>query len=123
MPTAEQRTVFRHLLAEARRAAGLSKSSLGRKVGKSDATIGQYEAGKIAPPPKVCAALEKALGLEPLALGSHLGYGPPRDDGVTPEAAIELDDDLSAHTKGIVLAALEEGRRIDNERRAASDSD
>lgn len=123
MPTAEQRTAFRHRLAEARRAAGLSQRQLGELVSKSNTTISQYEAGKIAPGGDVCVELESVLELEPGALSQYLGYTVPGSDSVSLEAAIELADHLSPDARRMMLAAAEEGRRINEERRAASDSD
>lgn len=119
MPTAEQRIAFPVILAEAVRKTGISHTRLGEKIGRTGSTVSQYLAGKLAPPPDMCTALEQALGLEPDELAQHLGYAPPGggERTVTPEEAIMRADWIHPRVKQSLMAILEA------ERRASSDGD
>ena len=55
----------------ARNAAGLLQKELAAKIGKSRATIVQYEAGNIWPPIKIIRAIAQVLGVGP----AHLAFG------------------------------------------------
>ena len=60
----ESRLLGRHL-ADARRAAGVTKASLARRLKIPPATLGAYEAGRARLPMRLLFAAARALGMSP----------------------------------------------------------
>jgi len=86
-------TTLGRRLAAVREHQKLTQGELARRLGKSRATINQYEAGTIDPPLKMVHQLAEVLGVDP----GSLAFGAPvnsRDDGNRiPIAVIQASDD------------------------------
>jgi transcriptional regulator with XRE-family HTH domain len=111
VPTETQREAFRKALRRAREACGLSKRGLALKLGVTQSAVWQWEEGKTSPRPELAAALERALSLQPGALGQLLGYLPP--GGVTPATvsvieAIQADARLGRRERELLAAMYRE---------------
>lgn len=80
--------MIRGPLFEARRAAGLTRKELARKVGVTDTTVGRWERGEFEPRDSVLEKLAEALKLDAAALQRILAASGSPEESAT--AATEL---------------------------------
>lgn len=76
----EATATFRSALRDAVRDRRWTQAELARRIGVSQPTIGNWLRGRYIPSTTEVFAMERALGLVPGALSSHLGYLPAAVD-------------------------------------------
>ena len=116
--TDAQLEAFGRALAASLAARGLTSGALlylsaGKTIEGQRGSVTNWLKGKSEPSRPKVLAMEQFLGLEPGTLSRHLGWLPVEADGLpTPEAAILADAGLLAAQKQILLAALQDFRRL-----------
>ena len=112
MATKAQRSVFRHVLQQARSEAGVSQRELARLVEVSPGAVSQWETGETAPREETTVALERVLKLDPGSLGSLLGYVPAAAGveraAVSVAEAVEADSQLGPREQRLLMALYKE---------------
>ncbi len=100
-----EETSWSDMLAEYRRAAGLSKSALARLVGVSIGYISKLESGKRPPPEYQRNLFCEALGLDERAsLSFHIKAELERADPVTIKYLLKMRDETSGDSTDILVS-------------------
>jgi len=100
--TAEQRDVFGAALERLRVQARFSQDQIGRQVGVTGATVGNWERGLHKPKREFVHALEE-LFTAPGELSTHLGYAlrPTKNNPRTHRESLNTEDQIRALTERI----------------------